>query len=102
MMIAAMFLLVAQVQVEPPPDDIVVATKRLSRLRVVMRKDRATGEMRCVFKRRSGDAALDQGVCDAMVVCTPKVKREADIRPCMEPAIRALLPKAEWTARRAR
>lgn len=50
---------------EPPGEDIVVTARRRAarRLRIVTKTDRRTGDIRCVFKRRSGDAALDAGMC---------------------------------------
>ncbi len=104
MLLAAMLLSV-QTAAEPPlsgADDIVVATERLKRFRAVMRKDRRTGEMRCIVKRRSGDPSLDAGICDAMLACSARITTERDIQPCMAPAMQALLPKSQWTGRKAR
>lgn len=88
--------------VEPTPEEITIAAQRLKRFRAIMRKDKATGQMRCVVKRASGDPALDKGVCEAMLACAPKIQREADIQPCMAPAIAALLPGHKWVGRRTR
>ncbi|MCZ3249351.1 hypothetical protein NYZ51_19445, partial [Acinetobacter baumannii] len=51
-------------------EDIVVTARRRAarRLRIVTKTDRRTGDIRCVFKRRSGDAALDAGCAQA---CSP-------------------------------
>lgn len=88
--------------VEPAPEEITIAAQRLKRFRAIMRKDKATGQMRCVVKRESGDPALDKGVCEAMLACAPTIQREADIQPCMAPAIAALLPGHKWVGRRTR
>ncbi|MBN2971606.1 hypothetical protein JW805_06205 [Roseomonas aeriglobus] len=88
--------------VEPAPEEITIAAQRLKRFRAIMRKDKATGQMRCIVKRASGDPALDKGVCEAMLACAPKIQREADIQPCMAPAIAALLPGHKWVGRRTR
>ncbi len=87
---------------EPTPEEITVAAERLKRFRAIMRKDRKSGEMRCVIKRQSGDPTLDKGICDAMLACAPKIENEADIQPCMAPAIAALLPGHKWVGRRSR
>ncbi len=87
---------------EPVPDEVTVTAQRLKRFRAILRKDKATGQMRCHVRRASGDPALDQGVCDAMLACAPKITRESDIRPCMEPAMQQLIPKHTWTGRRTR
>ncbi|WP_294291556.1 hypothetical protein [uncultured Sphingomonas sp.] len=87
---------------DPAPEEITVAAERLKRFRAIMRKDRKSGEMRCLIKRQSGDAALDKGICDAMLACAPKIEKDADIQPCMAPAISALLPRHKWIGRRSR
>ncbi|MFD1788993.1 hypothetical protein ACFSC3_15615 [Sphingomonas floccifaciens] len=87
---------------EPTPEEVTVVAQRLKRFRAIMRKDKKTGVTQCVIKRQSGDPALDKGICDAMLACAPKIAKESDIRPCMAPAISALLPKAKWVGRRKR
>lgn len=102
LLIALLLTQVTPPVAEPTPEEVTVAAQRLQRFRAVTRKDRKTGETRCVIKRQSGDPALDQGICDAMLACAPKVTQEADIQPCMAPAIAALLPGHKWIGRRAR
>ncbi|HXH16256.1 MAG TPA: hypothetical protein VNJ10_09010 [Sphingomonas sp.] len=83
-------------------DDIVVTARRmerLKRLRMTTKLDRATGITRCIFKRRSGDPALDAAVCNAVLACVPKVKTIQEMRACVAPAMDALVAKAvRWNA----
>lgn len=107
-MIAALLIAVAGLvgaTPSPPvsvPEAITVTGARLKRLRIVTKKDRRTGITRCVFKQRSGDPALDAGVCAAVLSCVTQVATAAEIRPCMDPAMRALVPKTPWHAQPAR
>lgn len=100
-------LLLAQSTTAPPPsgpdaDEVTVLAQRLKRFRAVTRKDRKTGATICVVERESGDPALDKGVCDALLACARKITRESEIQPCMEPAMKALVPKLTWIGKRAR
>lgn len=83
-------------------DDIVVTARRmerLKRLRMTTKLDRATGLTRCIFKRRSGDPALDVAVCNAILACVPRVKTMEEMRGCVAPAMDALVAKdARWNA----
>jgi hypothetical protein len=102
-MILLTVLLAAQAAPPPAgPDDIVVTGRRmerLKRLRLTTKLDRATGVTRCIFKRRSGDPALDAAVCDAVLACVPKVKAVAEMRSCIAPTMDALVDKqAPWQA----
>ncbi|WP_375428533.1 hypothetical protein [uncultured Sphingomonas sp.] len=87
------------VQTAPPPtavDNIVVTGRRmerLKRLRMTTKLDRATGVTRCIFKRRSGDPALDAAVCDAVLACVPNVKTVEEMRGCIAPSMDALVAK---------
>ena len=81
------------------PIDIVVTAQRLKRLRLVTRRDPATGAVTCVFKRRSGYLALDDLVCRATLVCVPKVNTMAEMRACMAPTLDALVAHGvRWQA----
>jgi len=100
-LLAAMLI---AVQAVPPRDgeDIVVVARRIERLkrmRMTTRIDPATGITHCVFKRRSGDPALDAIVCDAVRTCAARVATMAEVRTCMAPTIDPLLAKgARWEA----
>jgi hypothetical protein len=93
-------------QTVPPStaaDDIVVTARRmerLKRLRMTTRLDRATGVTRCIFKRRSGDPALDAAVCNAVLACVPQVRTMAGMRGCVAPKMDALVARnVAWSAR---
>lgn len=105
-MILLAVLLAAQAAPPPAaPNDIVVTARRLERLkRLRMRTelDRATGTTRCIFKRSSGDPALDAAVCNAVLACVPKVKTVAEMHGCVAPTMDALVPKdLRWQAEAA-
>lgn len=106
-MILLAALLAAQT-VSPPtaPDDIVVTGRRmerLKRLRMTTKLDRKTGVTRCIFKRRSGDLALDAAVCNATLACVPKVKTIGEMRGCLAPTMDALVARGvPWQAGAAR
>ncbi len=93
-------ILLLQAAAQSPPvatsDEVTVAARKISRLRISTHKDRKTGVVTCRFKRRSGDADLDAGMCAALLTCRPKVRTRAELEACMDPAIKALLPKAVW------
>lgn len=96
-------LLAAMVPVQaapapPAPDDVVVTGRRLKALRIVTKTDRKTGIRRCVFKRRSGDAQLDDYICAGMLDCAAKVQKVEEVRPCMEPVFAAVLPNSKYRA----
>ena len=98
-MLALLLAIATSGQAVPPPpasDDIVVTGQRLQDLRIVTRTDRRTGIRRCVFKRRSGDAQLDDYICAGMLDCAAKVQKVEDVRPCMEPVFAAVLPNTKW------
>jgi hypothetical protein len=84
------------VQTAPPAagtGDIAVTGRRmerLKRLRITAKRDRRTGVTRCIFKRRSGDAALDTAVCDAVLACVPKAETVDAMRACVAPTMDAL------------
>ena len=106
-MILLALLLAAQTA--PPPtlaDDIVVTArrmKRLKRLRMTTRLDRATGVTRCIFKRRSGEPALDAAVCTAVLACIPTVKTVAQMQGCVTPTMDALVARGTpWRAAAAK
>ncbi|WP_206362066.1 hypothetical protein [Sphingomonas montana] len=110
MIVAVLLGLAAPVQVAPaqtplpPSDDIVVTARRLkqlNRLRIVTRADRRTGTQRCVFKRRSGDPRLDAAVCATVLACAAHVRTEAEIVPCVKPAMDTLVPGIPWQANRS-
>lgn len=73
--------------------------ERLKRLRITTKLDRKTGVTRCIFKRRSGDLALDVAVCNAVLACVPKVKTVEEMRSCVAPTMDALVTKGvPWRA----
>lgn len=78
---------------EPPAEDIVVMARRRAarRLRIVTKTDRRTGDIRCVFKRRSGDAALDAGMCEGLLACAPMSRTSAQVTACMTPVWKRLI-----------
>ena len=78
---------------EPPAEDIVVMARRRAarRLRIVTKTDRRTGDIRCVFKRRSGDTALDAGMCAGLLACAPVARTSAQVTACMTPLWKRLI-----------
>ena len=78
---------------EPPAEDIVVTARRRAarRLRIVTKTDRRTGDIRCVFKRRSGDAARDAGMCAGLLACAPMSRTSAEVTACMTPVWKRLI-----------
>lgn len=95
-MIALALLLAVQAAApaaEPPPEDIVVMARRRAarRLRIVTKTDRRTGDIRCVFKRRSGDDALDARMCDGLLSCAPTARTSAEVTACMTPVWERLI-----------
>ncbi|WP_294211579.1 hypothetical protein [uncultured Sphingomonas sp.] len=74
-------------------EDIVVTARRRAarRLRIVTKTDRRTGDIRCVFKRRSGDAALDAGMCAGLLACAPVARTSAQVTACMTPVWKRLI-----------
>lgn len=103
MILLAMALMV---QTVPPPTEvaeIVVTARRmeqLKRLRMTTKLDRATGVTRCIFKRRSGEPALDVTVCNAVLACVPQVETMDEMRGCIAPTMDALVAKnVPWSAK---
>lgn len=92
-----LFALLVVAQVASPPavqDEIVVTARRmerLKRLRMTTKLDRMTGVTRCIFKRRSGDAALDDAVCEAVLACVPKVRAVQEMRACIAPTMDSMV-----------
>ena len=78
---------------EPPAEDIVGTARRRAarRLRIVTKTDRRTGDIRCVFKRRSGDTALDAGMCAGLLACAPVARTSAQVTACMTPLWKRLI-----------
>lgn len=102
-MILFAMALAAQAASSPiPADDIVVTAqrmKRLKRLRMTTKLNHATGVTRCVFKRRSGDPAVDGAVCNAVLACAQDVKTMEEMRGCVAPTLDALIAKnVAWRA----
>lgn len=105
-MLLFLILFAAQAAAPPTnPDDIVVTARRmerLKRLRMITRHDGRTGVTHCVFKRRSGDPALDTAVCDAVLACVPKAKTVDEMRGCIAPTMDRLVAKGvPWRAKGA-
>lgn len=102
-MILLAVLLAAQTAPLPiAPDDIVVTARRRERLRrlsITVKRDRATGSVRCFFKRRSGQPALDAAVCNAALACAQTAKVMEELRACIAPTMDALIEKGvPWRA----
>lgn len=100
MIVALLLGAVAPAQAAPatvPAEDIVVIGRRLERikhLRIVTRKDRATGSLRCMLKPSSGDPMLDTGVCDAYLTCLPTADTAPALEACMRPPIVSLVERS--------
>ena len=98
MIVAALLLAVQAVTpvAEPSAEDIVVMARRRAarRLRIVTKNDRRTGDIRCVFKRRSGDAALDARMCAGLLACAPVARTSAQVTACMTPVWKRLIDGA--------
>lgn len=71
---------------------------QLKRLNMVTRRDRRTGALICVFKRRSGDPRLDALICDAALACTPTATTVDQMRACMAPTMDPLTRAIPWVA----
>ena len=63
--------------------------ERMRRLKLETRTDRKTGLTKCVFKRRSGDAAFDTLMCDAVLSCARTVTTRSQMESCIAPRIDA-------------
>lgn len=111
----SLFAMLFLMQAEPPrsaepspstPEEIVVTgqrMERLKRLRMTTKLDRRTGATHCVFKRRSGDRALDDAVCNAVLACVPKVKTLEEMRVCIAPTMGGLVGMdTPWQANEAK
>ncbi len=98
MIVVALLLAVQAVTpvAEPPGEDIVVTARRRAarRLRIVTKTDRRTGDIRYVFKRRSGDAALDAGMCAGLLACAPMSRTSAQVTACLTPVWKRLIDGA--------
>lgn len=102
-MLVFSMLLAAQTPSLPVPSEDIIVTgrrlERLKRLRMTTTLDPATGITHCVFKRRSGDAALDVEICNAVLACVPKVNTVEDMRACVAPTMDRLVAKGvPWQA----
>jgi len=106
-----MFLFAALLALQPPvpplpSEDIAVTGRRmerLRRLRMTTSRGRTTGTTRCVFRRRSGDAARDAEVCTAVLACVPKVNTVEDMHACVAPTMDRLVAKGiPWRAEAAK
>ena len=91
-MLLAVAILGLQTQtapIPPSPEEIVVVGERMRRLKLETRTDRKTGLTKCVFKRRSGDAAFDTLMCDAVLSCARTVTTRSQMESCIAPRIDA-------------
>lgn len=94
MILFAILVAIQSAPTETAQDEIVVTAKRLEqlkRLNLTTKYDRNAGVSRCIFKRRSGDAALDAKVCDAALACARKVQTLENARTCLAPTMDALV-----------
>ena len=87
--------------IEAAPADIVVTARRRAamRVRIVTKTDRRTSERRCVFKRRSGDDALDAGICAGLLACAPMARTSAEMTACVTPVWERLIKGAPTPSR---
>jgi hypothetical protein len=90
-MLLAAALLAPQARPAPAPtpsaEEVVIVGERMRRLKLGTRTDRKTKAVRCVFKRRSGDAAFDALMCDALLRCARQVRTEAQMEACLAPTV---------------
>lgn len=93
MMLFALLLVAQAASPSAVQDEIVVTARmeRLKRFRMTTKLDRRTGITRCIFKRSSGDPALDDTVCKAVLTCVPKVKAVQEMRACIAPTMDRLV-----------
>lgn len=105
MLILALLLATRTSPPSVPSDEVVVTGRRpdrLRRLRMTTARDRVTGATRCVLRRRSGDAALDAAVCDAVLACVPTVSTVEAMRACVAPTMDSLVASGiGWQAEAA-
>lgn len=87
-MIAAIFVQAAPAsqvtQSTASSDDIVVTAERMRRIRLVTRRDRKTGESRCIVRRSSGRADLDTAMCTETLACAAKATDAGSMTSCLE------------------
>ncbi|MBB5699655.1 hypothetical protein [Sphingomonas yantingensis] len=62
--------------------DLVVVGKRFDATRGTVGRNLVTGKRRCRVTRTSGDAAIDNGVCEVAMHCLDKGRGEA-FRTCV-------------------
>jgi hypothetical protein len=85
---AALLLGMQTVPAPAAEDEIVVMAERMRKLKLQTKTDRKTGITRCVFRRRSGDAAFDAMMCDAVLGCARTVTTRPAMEECMAPHLR--------------
>lgn len=100
-LLAALMLVApsADAPTPPAPDEIVVLGERMRRLKLGTKTDRKTGATSCVFRRRSGDAAFDTLMCDALLACAKTVTTRPEMEACIGPHVEAYA--RQWATRHA-
>ena len=104
-MLLMLFALSAPITTAPPaPDaDVVVVGRRIKHMRMITRYDRKTGTTACIVRRSSGDAALDDAVCEAVLACAKTSVREAEMLACLQPRMSVITDRfAHQTAEEAK
>ena len=85
-------LAILAVQAPEPPlgEDIVVVAERMKRVRVVTTTDKKTGQRRCIIRRTSGRALLDEAFCDATLACASVETKLDGMLSCMRTRMPAI------------
>ena len=71
-------------------DDIVVTAERMRRFRVVTRRNRKTGESRCIIRRSSGRSDLDAAMCTATLACAAIATDAVSMTSCLNQRMSAI------------
>jgi len=79
----------------PANNDIVVIGERMKKIRVATEIDK-TGAQKCIVRRSSGDPALDQAFCGAVLTCARTETKIDGMNACMSRELDAV--RAQFTA----
>jgi len=103
-MLLMLLALSAPIPTPPAPDaDVVIVGRRIKHMRMITRYDRKTGATACIVRRSSGDAALDDAVCEAVLACAKTSVREAEMLACLQPRMSVITDRfAHQTAEEAK
>jgi len=87
MIIVLTGILIAQAITPPraadPPPEIVVVGEKMRRIRLFTRVDKKSGIRGCVIQQSSGDAHIDEAMCEAAVACGSVETEPAGMQNCM-------------------